>query len=144
MSAFFDKVVGGLNKGVNAVSEGSKYILEKNQINTYIQNTEKEKISLLTQIGSIVYAKHVTENFEIEECNELFYMIEGLNQRIEELNEKLKETEEQMRKNIHSADVYTNGIRCSCGNVNAVGAKFCTKCGKMLEYVEDNKDETVN
>ena len=41
MAKFFDDLVAGVSKGVNKVSEGSKLMVEKANLNTQIREKEK-------------------------------------------------------------------------------------------------------
>jgi seryl-tRNA synthetase len=143
MAGFFDKMVVGLNKGVNAVSEGSKYILEKSQINIQLQNVEKEKNSLATNIGNIVYDLYASGEIEIPQCEELLNNITTLNKKKNELNNQLKVIEEQMAHNAQSSNVPINGIKCSCGNINKQGTKFCTNCGKPIENTVNETTDVI-
>ncbi len=43
MAGILDKMVVGINKGINIVSENSKLMVEKAQINTAVQDAENEK-----------------------------------------------------------------------------------------------------
>ena len=43
MAEFFDKVLSGINKGVNTVSENSKIMVEKANLNTAKRNAENSR-----------------------------------------------------------------------------------------------------
>ncbi len=146
MAGFFDKVVVGLNKGVNAVGEGSKFIVEKANINTQIKDKERDKNRLLLNMGTLVYNLHVNGEIHIEQCEGLCGEIAGTDQEIAALQEKLKELEMQRTQSAQTTQytepIYTQttvqqtdekgGIVCECGFVNKETAKFCAKCGKAL------------
>ena len=59
MAGLFDKVVVGLNKGVNSVSEGSKSLIEKAKINTQIQDIVKENNQLLKEMFQVFLNKNL-------------------------------------------------------------------------------------
>ena len=55
MAEFFDKVLSGINKGVNTVSENSKIMVEKANLNTAKRNAENSRNDLYRQLGALVY-----------------------------------------------------------------------------------------
>ena len=138
MAGFFDKVVVGLNKGVNTVSEGSKLIVEKANLNTQIRDTEKEKGRLLQNMGTLVYNLHTSGEINIEQCVGMCKEVATMDQRIMELQGQLQALEmpktqpAQYTQTIVPPEVITDGVPCSCGFINKDGAKFCAKCGKSL------------
>lgn len=138
MAGFFDKVVDGLNKGVTTVSEGSKLLVEKANLNTQIREAEKEKSRLLQNMGTLVYNLHASSEIEIEQClgmcNEVWTMdqkITGLQQQLQAL-EAPKTQSVQYTQTVTSSEPIANGVTCECGFVNNEGAKFCAKCGKQI------------
>ncbi|MCD8181229.1 MAG: DUF4315 family protein [Firmicutes bacterium] len=138
MAGFFDKVVVGLNKGVNTVSEGSKFIVEKANLNTQIKDIEKEKNKLLQNMGILVYNLQASGEISIEQCAGICSEVEARDRKIIELQERLKELEAaktqtvQYTQTVVPTEVNTNGITCKCGFVNKEGAKFCAGCGQPL------------
>ncbi len=125
----FDKVVVGLNKGVNTVSENSKIILEKAQINTELEGVEKEKNSLFLDIGRLVYRLQMSGEINIEQCAPICEQIAAKDKRAEELRTQLKALEAQRNQ---QQNIPPNGIRCECGYINGEGSRFCAKCGRPL------------
>lgn len=93
MAGFFDKVVVGLNKGVNTVSEGSKLIVEKANLNTQIKDTEREKNRLLQNMGTLVYNLHANGEIEIEQCIGMCTEISAMDQKIMALQQQLQALE---------------------------------------------------
>ncbi len=55
MSDFFERMKEGFNKGVTAVSTGSKTVIEKTKINVALKSLENEKNRLTEALGSNVY-----------------------------------------------------------------------------------------
>ena len=129
MAGFLDKVVVGLNKGVNAVSEGSKLIVEKATLNTQIQNAEKEKGKLLQNLGTLVYNLISNGEIELEQCSGLYDQIAGYNREISEFQQQLQALETAKTQQTQQPD----GVQCQCGHMNKAGAKFCSKCGQSLQ-----------
>ena len=97
MASFFDKMVVGINKGVNAVSETSKTFAEKAKLNVKISETEKEINKLYQCIGNLVYNLYKNDEIEIEKANCMFREMDGLNAVLEELQEAVSFTEKQIK-----------------------------------------------
>lgn len=139
MAGFLDKVVVGINKGVNSVSEGSKLIVERANINTQIKETEKQKNILLQNMGALVYNLQVSGEIEIPHCTGMCSEITTLDQNILALQKQLQALETSKTpapatytQTIAPAEAIPNGITCECGFINKEGAKFCAKCGKPM------------
>lgn len=93
MARFFDKVVLGLNKGVNTISEGSKIIVEKANLNACIREAEKEKSDLLQNMGALVYNLQVSGEIRIKQCEEICNEIPEIEKKIEAMQQKLQSLE---------------------------------------------------
>ena len=138
MAGFFDKVVVELNKGVNTVSEGSKLIVEKANLNTQIRDTEREKDQLLRNMGVLVYNLHAGGEIKIEQCMGICNEISELDKKIAMLQQQLqalktpKTQTAQYSQTSAPQDTIINGVPCQCGYVNKEGSKFCAKCGQPL------------
>ena len=140
MASFFDKMVVGINKGVNAVSETSKTFAEKAKLNVKISETEKEINKLYQCIGNLVYNLYKNDEIEIEKASCMFREMDGLNAVLEELQEAVRQLDankaqpEAPIQNVTPAqEPVPAGKACSCGHVNAPVAKFCAKCGTPLQ-----------
>ena len=133
MAGLFDKVVVGLNKGVNSVSEGSKSLIEKAKINTQIQDLEKEKNKLLINMGNLIYNLQQSGDVQIEQCGGICAEISNYNDQISELQLRLQELDiNKQPQQSQLVPSNENGVVCECGFTNKVTAKFCSQCGKPL------------
>lgn len=138
MAGFFDKVVDGLNKGVSTVSEGSKLLVEKANLNTQIREVEREKSRLLQNMGTLVYNLHANGEIEIEQCTGMCNEVLTMDQKIVALQQQLQALEVpktqtvQYTQTVMQTDPIVNGVTCECGFVNKEGAKYCAKCGKQI------------
>ena len=137
MAGFLDKVVVGLNKGVNVVSEGSKLLVEKATLNSQIQDVEKEKNKLLQNMGTLVFNLIANGEIQLEQCNGMCTEIALYNQKISELQQQLQALDatktQQAQYSTEAQASEVGGIRCQCGCINKDGAKFCSKCGQALQ-----------
>ena len=141
MAGFFDKVVVGLNKGVNTVSEGYEFIVERANLNTKIKEAESEKARLLQNLGALVYNLHANGEIEIEQCAGLCSEVTTADNNLCELQQQLQKLEAsknqgnqqpQVTQTVTAQQPVTSGVQCECGHTNSQNAKFCAKCGKPL------------
>lgn len=138
MAGLFDRVVVGLNKGINSVSEGSKIMVEKAQINTQISDAEREKNKLFQNIGVLIYNLQTAGEINVAQCTEICDVISDIDRNIEALRAQLQALETPRAQGYAYApnggfqQPVQNGVICSCGFLNKEGAKFCAKCGNNL------------
>ena len=141
MASFFDKMVVGINKGVNAVSETSKTFAEKAKLNVKISETEKEMNNLYQCIGSLIYNLYKNDEIEIEKANAMFQEMDNLSAKMQELQEAVRMLDAvkvqgggmPMQNQAPVQNAAPAETTCSCGHVNVPGAKFCAKCGTSLQ-----------
>lgn len=140
MAGILDKMVVGINRGINTVSENSKYMLEKAQINTAIQDAERERERIYRNMGELVYNLQSGKEINITQCESMCSEILNINNKIEELNIKKQNIELQKNTDSNYDSNYmadsNDYILCECGFNNKKGAKFCAICGKQI----DSKD----
>jgi len=137
MASFLDKVVVGINKGVNSVSEGSKNLVEKAKLNTQIQDSEKERDRVLLSLGNLIYNLQMQGEITLEQATGMCNDITMINQRIEGLQAQVQALEAPKPQPTYTAPAapaapVNTGAQCQCGFVNKEGAKFCAKCGTPL------------
>lgn len=135
MADFFDKVLVGINKGVNSVSEGSKNMMEKAKLNTAIADAEKAKAQLAEQLGTLT---HLARKNGVELPENLVAVCDQMtacDDRIAELKNRLAEMEAaKAAAQTPVPEAAPAGPVCpSCGAVGRPGGKFCAKCGGALQ-----------
>ena len=136
MASIFDKVIVGINNGINSVSEGSKNMVEKAKLNTQLQAAEDERNLVLQNIGTLVYNLHASGELSVESCKVMCYEVQRYNDQIAALQNQLQNLERGSQPGFDPHLVGSmppeGGVRCTCGHINQVGAKFCAKCGNRL------------
>lgn len=130
MADFFDKVVLGINKGVNAFNENSKNLVDKAKLSMQISEREEKKAKALQRLGVLIYNMYGKETFNEAVIQPLYEEIKAYNQEIKGL-QKLKLNLEETKKVPSPLSQITieEGETCQCGYINKKGAKFCTNCG---------------
>jgi hypothetical protein len=130
MADIFDKIAGGINRGVTLVGANSKALVEKAKINSAIKNLKDEKKQLTELLGMKIYEIY-TSGKEI--ANEDIAGIAGeITKRIElatAQEEKLKQLDVELSTAGRSKEY---SPVCECGKINPAGSKFCSICGKPL------------
>lgn len=131
MADIFDKMLDGINKGVNSVAAGSKTMIEKAKINNAINNLENEKKELSTFIGEKVYSLYKEGKLQdTEEFGSLCEQIDLKNDAIAAKREELVKLEAPAP----AAPAQAGVVYCpQCGGQNAAGSKFCAKCGHQIQ-----------
>ena len=128
MADFFDKMIAGVSKGVETVSTNSKIMIEKAKINTKIKELGNEKKELAALLGMKVYGFGTAADIPYSEVESFCNEMANRDNLIAEQQELLKAVE----ASANPAGAVAAGDACSCGNVNAAGAKFCASCGNAL------------
>jgi len=135
MADFFDKLAGGISKGVASVGVSSKAMMDKAKINTIIGNLDNEYKQLAQSLGVKVYEMYkATGGIEVD--NGMINFVTEMDKRLEsivEQREQLKRIDEEVSLVTGGAKpVSQGGTACSCGQIGPESAKFCVKCGNKL------------
>lgn len=145
MANFFEKMVAGIDKGVTSMKDGSKTLVDKARLNTQIQEIQKNKKTMFTNLGELVYNLQVSGVIDIEQCRGMCNEVTSFDAQIEQLQKQVEELE--MRK---VAPTYTapatvaGGVACpNCSTVNEPGAKFCAGCGSPIPEAPVAVEEPV-
>jgi NADH pyrophosphatase NudC (nudix superfamily) len=107
-----------------------KYINRENEsLLNEIEDAQKEKARILINMG-LILNKKINENevqVNLSEFEDMNLEILNLDKIIYENNKKLSKIEQ-----------INNGIVCECGHHIKDESKFCSQCGKMIEFNENN------
>ncbi len=129
MADFFNKVMGSINKGVDAVSSKGKELIEIAKLRAKIRDVESTIQNRFNALGKKVFEmvnkEILTEENLKTDCEE----IAALYKKIAELEEAIKQVELEASKMRRAADT----IMCKkCEAQNKIGDKFCSSCGSAL------------
>lgn len=148
MAGFFDNLINNLNNGIGKVADSSKSMVEKTKLNSLIKKVENEKQQYLQAVGTTLYdfMINTTEgDFPREKALEICTIVAQKDQEIETLKAQvaalnaaeLSQSEDPMQQTMPQQQTAMSqenpGLVCSCGFVNAPGARFCARCGNKFE-----------
>lgn len=129
MAELFDRVISGINKSVNSVSEGSKLMVEKANLNTEKRKLDNSRNDLYRQLGVLVYNLKTEGKIDIPETDAVCETITECSRKISVLDDKLRLLEANKQTGQSNGSVV-----CSrCGYGNKSGANFCTECGMKIQ-----------
>ena len=138
MPDIFDKLVGGINKGVASVGANSKAMLEKAKINSQIAGVEKDRRQLAELLGMKVYENHIAGGDTNEGIDNFIQQIGNCVVQIDAFKLQLKQIDDELKLSTGERNPL-----CKCGSMNAQGAKFCAGCGSPLEPAADAPTDGV-
>lgn len=126
------------SKGITTINVKTNNFMEQTKINTHISTMESEISELKQQVGEVVYAKWLQNEFEISDIEEILNQIKEKYDEIQNQKERIEqilEEEQQILGTSQSQETVPEGtIYCSrCGTPCAANYKFCAKCGSALK-----------
>ena len=140
MADIFDRMLDGINKGVNSIATGSKTMVEKSRINGIISGLERDKSNIIGQIGYKVYELYKAGG--LDGYDELAQMCAAIDAKDEEIAAHRQEID---RLNASAAPQYGQPYQpgqqpgagaaafCpNCGKPNTAGSAFCAYCGARI------------
>lgn len=161
MADIFDRMLDGINKGVNSIATGSKTMVEKSRINGIISGLERDKNSIIGQIGYKVY--EIYKAGELKGYDEIEQLCAAIDAKDEEIDARRKELdmlnappapqyqqqpyqvddqyrverpyqpEPQPEQNNAEPQSAAPAAFCpNCGRPNGSGAAFCAYCGARI------------
>ena len=90
MSNFFNKVAGGINKGVATVGANSKAMMEKTKVKGNITNLENERRHYIQYLGQVIYDMHISTG-AINADDAVLSTITEITRRLELIQEQNQE-----------------------------------------------------
>lgn len=129
MADFFEKVKGGIDKGIKTVSSKGKELIETTKLKGEIKDVQNSIESRFQALGKKVFEmlnRGALNEDELQaDCKE----ITSLFKRVTELENAIKQVELEAMRTRYGGDV----IMCpKCGAHNKSDAKFCVSCGSPI------------
>ncbi|WP_028895469.1 zinc ribbon domain-containing protein [Syntrophorhabdus aromaticivorans] len=134
MTDIFDKVKQGITKGVATVSVKSKEMLDTTKLKSQIDTLGNKKKDALEELGNIVYTLYLKGTPDEERVKSRCDAIAALDNQMKEIKEELRLIRLQADEALGKPRPVTI---CSCGNDIYEGTKFCGKCGKKVDLIEE-------
>lgn len=156
MASIIKKIKSELDKGLVSVSVNSSTLLEITKLNGIIASLREQREVVIHELGKIAYEEMLDDNELVKESklkifNEIVEIDNKINEKLDSIQKLNDEKNEVMSiiskdrvsdtQNQQSVDCKNN---CDCGAKIKEKAKFCTSCGKPVQYknmTEDLKNE---
>lgn len=147
-TAVLGKIKESIDKSLVSVSVKSGTYLETEKLKAKVGNVQEEIHNLKQELGEAIFAQWKNGGVNpqtIESAcaalNRKEAEIAGYQAQIDQITlEKARILGEELKP---AATGREGGVTCSCGKVNAPGAKFCKACGKKLESGAEAAQETA-
>lgn len=138
---FFDKVKQGINKGVTTVSVRSKEALDTTKLKTQIDMLHVQKKERIEELGNVVYVMHLRGGFDEERFRAKCREIEGVDGQIKDKEAEMAQVRARSEEALGRQ--MPLGV-CECGAEVFDSRKFCGRCGKKIDFVMPDRNETRN
>lgn len=127
----------GFSKGLATLNVKTSNFMEENKLKTGIATKEAEIAALKAEIGELVYQNRNSFTLDIvadrlRAVEERYAAIEALNNEISMLAQREAEILGAQAPKTQEAPTEANFCP-QCGAPNAIGYKFCEKCGNKLD-----------
>lgn len=160
MASIIKKIKSEFDKGLVSVSVNSSTLLEITKLNGIIASLREQREVVIHELGKIAYEEMLNDNELVQESklkifNEIVEIDNKINEKldsIQKLNDEKNEvmsiiskdrvSDHQNQQTLEQAIDCKNN--CGCGAKIKEEAKFCTSCGKPVQYkniTEDLKNE---
>jgi ribosomal protein L40E len=129
MADFFEKVKGGIDKGIKTVSSKGKELIETTKLKGEIKDVQNSIDIKFQALGKkafeMINREALNEDELRAECKEIAFLFK----KITELEDAIKKVELETLKVKYGTDT----IICSkCGSHNKSDARFCMSCGSAM------------
>jgi hypothetical protein len=134
MSDFLDRIKGGIDRGMSALSVRSREMIEVSRLRSQRRALEGEMKKALEELGHLVYRLHVDGRLEAE-AGRIRGRCEALvrrEQRIGAIDEQIRAAQARAQEARTRPPVTATGA-CACGAALHEAARFCGQCGRPVE-----------
>lgn len=147
MADFFSKVKKTINKGTTVISVKSSTMIEVNKLKSEISSLKREKSGVFTNTGEKAYNMKKEGQIDISLIEEIlaraFEIDEIIEVKEKAIEEALKNQEDTIKSLDEEVIEINNEIVCECGAKLSLDTKFCSRCGKKIEVIEDIETEDI-
>ncbi len=133
------KIKESIDKSLVSVSVKSGTYLETEKLKAKVGNVKDEIHSLKQELGEAVFAQWKNGGVNPQTIESACAALSRKEQEIARYQEEIDRITVEKAKILGeepraaAAAAREDGMTCSCGKVNAPGARFCKACGKKLE-----------
>jgi len=136
---FFEKVRGGIDKGIKRVSSKGKELIETTRLKGEIKGVQSSIEAKFQSLGKKVFEMLNRGALNEDELKTGCKEIASLFKKMTELEGAIKRVELEALRMRHGVDA----IMCSkCGAHNKSDAKFCMNCGSAMVVEVKAEDKT--
>ncbi len=133
---FFNKVKGGLNRGIRIVNVRSKEAYDTVLIKNRIRSLKKRRTDSVLEMGNIIYRTFkykgkINQDLVETKCND----IESIEREIEKCEDELKAIHLDANKALGNVKALVKPrvvSTCECGAQIYEGAAYCAGCSKRV------------
>jgi NADH pyrophosphatase NudC (nudix superfamily) len=134
MADFLERIKGGIDRGVAAVSARSREMVDVSRLRSQRRAIEDDMKEAFEELGHIVYRLHVNGRLEAE-ADRIRGKCEGLAQREQQIgaiDEQIRAAQARAQEALSRRPVTATGT-CACGAALLEAARFCGQCGRPVE-----------
>lgn len=133
-----ERFKSGLDKSLVSVGVSSSTYMEIGKLKAKIENAQKRKSEIVSELGIGVYAQWKEGEIRQEYMENVCIEAQKIELEIQSYENDIRGLEEERDKVLgkggSQAEPQGKSL-CSCGQYVEVGAKFCAFCGKPIEAV---------
>ncbi|WAC07932.1 MAG: zinc ribbon domain-containing protein [Thermodesulfobacteriota bacterium] len=138
MKEFIERVKEKALEGINSLSSKSYRSLWLMKLRTKVMDLEKEKNDKINELGRLVYDLFRRDEYDEPKVRGLFSAISETEHQIVTTENEIKRLEE-----ISATTGHTSMAACECGASLTSGQKFCSNCGKEVQTILTQADQTT-
>jgi hypothetical protein len=129
MADIFDKIAGGIDKGIKTVSSKSRELIETSKLRGEIRDVRDLIQNKFQALGKKVFEMINKGTLNEEDIRTDSSEIAALYKKITDIEEQMKKIELEAIKSRLGADT----VKClKCNEPNTSGSKFCIACGSPM------------
>lgn len=143
------KIKESIDRGLVSVSVKSGTYLEIEKLKAKVNHVQDEIRNLKMELGEKLYEQWKNGNVEAAFIDMTCKALQDKEEEIVQYQKQIDKITLEKEKILggenrgEAVPVLSQGIQCSCGKVNVLGARFCKSCGKKLEEGVNPRPQSV-